>query len=143
MPEAACKVKKWNSWWWAPWSSKHVEWRTTNREIKDSPKVSPCRCLFWNNKIKLTAGLFTCISMRDYGNLKVSFQWKKLIEKKIIEKVKSCINLTQCRRKQRNKSRFYLLYIWSLKSQNISSKSIRKTYLGQFTPLYPSLIKYY
>jgi len=34
MPEAACTVKKWNSWWWAPWSSKHVEWRTTNPEIK-------------------------------------------------------------------------------------------------------------
>ena len=37
MPEAACTVKKVNSWWWAPWSSKHVEWRTTNPEIKDSP----------------------------------------------------------------------------------------------------------
>jgi len=42
MPEAACTVKKWNSWWWAPWSSKHLEWRTTNPEIKDSPKVSSC-----------------------------------------------------------------------------------------------------
>jgi len=42
MPEAACTVKKWNSWWWAPWSSKHVEWRTTNPEIKDSLKVSSC-----------------------------------------------------------------------------------------------------
>jgi len=34
--------KKVNSWWWAPWSSKHVEWRKTNPEIKDSPKVSSC-----------------------------------------------------------------------------------------------------
>jgi len=42
-------VEKVNSWWWAPWSLKHVEWRTTNREIKDSPKVSSCWCLFWNN----------------------------------------------------------------------------------------------
>jgi len=42
-------VEKVNSWWWDPWSSKHVEWRTTNREIKDSPEVSSCWCLFWNN----------------------------------------------------------------------------------------------